>query len=110
MQQKYADRGVEFVSFTCDPEEDTPAHLLEYGRQFNADADKWHFLTGDFDLVKQVGDEMLKITVEKETHSDRLVLFDREGQIRAAYRSTKIHEFEKLCEVIDKLLAESPEP
>lgn len=110
LQQMYADRGVEFVSITCDPEVDTAAHLLEYGRQFNADADKWHLLTGDLELIKHVGNEMLKITVEKQTHSDRLVLIDREGQIRAAHRGTKVYEFEKLCEAIDQVLAESPEP
>ena len=33
------------VSVSIDPEEDTPARLREYARQFDA-GDTWHFLTG----------------------------------------------------------------
>ena len=35
-----------FVSFSVDPEHDTPAVLKEYARQYNADESRWSFLTG----------------------------------------------------------------
>jgi cytochrome oxidase Cu insertion factor (SCO1/SenC/PrrC family) len=106
LQQRYGSQGVEFVSITCDPERDTPARLADYSLMFGADPDKWHFLTGQFELIKRIGTEMFGITVEKEVHSDRLVLFDREGKIRGAFRSTDTDQFEQLKEALDELLAE----
>ena len=38
--------GIRLVSFTIDPEHDTPAVLLEYGQRFKASPGVWHFLTG----------------------------------------------------------------
>lgn len=37
---------VDFVSFTVDPEFDTPEILKEYATEFNADLSSWQFLTG----------------------------------------------------------------
>ena len=38
---------VRFVSFTVDPEHDTPQVLSEYAKNANADAQHWKFLTGE---------------------------------------------------------------
>jgi protein SCO1 len=43
--------GVKFVSFSVDPDRDTPPVLLAYGKQYNADNDRWYFLTGEKDKV-----------------------------------------------------------
>ena len=107
LQQLYGDQGVEFVSITCDPERDTVAKLNEYSKMFGAKPDRWHFLTGEFDLIKRIGNDKFGIVVEKETHSDRLVLFDRDGKLVNSYRSTVPEQFAELKVELDRLLAAS---
>ncbi len=105
LQKLYGDEGVEFVSITCDPERDTVDTLREYARVFNANPERWHFLTGNFDLIRRIGAEKFGIAVEKETHSDRLILFDREGSKVGSYRSTVVEDFDELKETLTSVLS-----
>ncbi|MEM8679138.1 MAG: SCO family protein [Planctomycetota bacterium] len=107
LQQKFADRGVELVAITCDPDRDTPQALGDYARLFNAKQDTWHFLTGDFELIKKIGQNMFGLPVEREVHSDRLVIFDPEGNNRGAFRSIDVNQFEELLARLDEVVAES---
>ena len=107
LQQRFGDQGVEFVSITCDPENDTVAALKDYSKGFEAEEDKWHFLTGDLGLIKQIGGETFGITVDDKVHSDRLVLFDRLGQQIGAYRSLEAQQFAELIEKVTELLESS---
>lgn len=109
LQKDYADKGVEFVSITCDPQKDTPQVLADYASLFNAQSDSWHFLTGDFELVEKIGGEGFGIVVAPQTHSDRLVLFDRDGTLVGTYRSTNVNDFEKLLRKLDEILAVTSE-
>lgn len=45
-QLKEKDLDVDFVSFSVDPEYDTPEVLKTYAAEFNANLASWHFLTG----------------------------------------------------------------
>src|SRR5262245_28324698 len=48
LQEKLAgQKDVYLVSFSVDPEHDTPKVLTEYAKQYSADPDRWLFLTGD---------------------------------------------------------------
>lgn len=107
LQRRYADKGVEFVSITCDPEIDTPPTLNAYAQKFSADAEKWHFLTGDLGLIKRVGGSRFGITVDDKVHSDRLVLFDGEGKRIDSYRSLEPDQFVALTEELDRRLGQS---
>ena len=109
LQQLFGDKGVEFVSITCDPDRDTVSTLAEYSKMFGAKSDQWHFLTGEFGLIKRIGNEKFGIVVERETHSDRLVLFGRDGQQVGSYRSTKPDEFNALKTAIESLLESDDE-
>jgi cytochrome oxidase Cu insertion factor (SCO1/SenC/PrrC family) len=95
LQHEFAELGVEFVSITCDPENDTPRRLADYSLIFNAQPDRWHFLTGDLALIRRIGSDMLQVAVEEEVHSDRLVVFGRDGKIAGSFRSTDRDEFLK---------------
>ena len=45
---------VELLSVTIDPQYDTPAVLSEYGRRYGSDGERWRFLTGSMDQVREV--------------------------------------------------------
>ena len=108
LQKRFGDKGVEFVSITCDPENDTVAALKDYSKTFDAESDKWHFLTGDLDLIKQVGGEKFGITVDDKVHSDRLILFGKDGGLIGTYRSLEAKQFAELIDEVSLLLGESP--
>lgn len=107
LQKEFADQGVEFVSITCDPQRDTPKVLTEYGSMFNAQPGVWHFLTGEFEDIQRIGNDGFGIVVAPQTHSDRLVLFDREGRKRGSYRSTNANDFQQMQIDLRELLTET---
>jgi protein SCO1/2/putative membrane protein len=49
LQDRLGDADVKLVSISVDPEYDTPEVLSEYARTFDADPDRWWFLTGPKD-------------------------------------------------------------
>ena len=102
-------KDVKFVSITCDPENDRPPVLTEYAKKFAADHSRWTFLTGDLETVTKVGED-LKITVLKQTHSDRLILIDRNGEIRGRFRGTVDDQVELVKKTLVKLLDEPVKP
>ncbi|MGH7213733.1 MAG: SCO family protein [Tepidisphaeraceae bacterium] len=82
--------GVKFVSFTVDPQRDTPEVLREYAGRYDADHARWHLLTGQKKDLYDVAAGM-KITAKPATddapiiHSEKFVLIDGSGQIRGYY-------------------------
>jgi protein SCO1 len=96
---RLAATDVLLLSFSVDPDFDTPAILAAYARRFEASADHWWFLTGPkesiYDLVRDrfmlplVEGGLADPAAEREaiTHSDRLALIDR-GQIIGLFDST----------------------
>jgi cytochrome oxidase Cu insertion factor (SCO1/SenC/PrrC family) len=84
-----------FVTFTVDPEYDTPEQLQEYAKNFRADPDRWLFLTGNEKEMHDLLAKQFKQAVEKSpkgakpgeefTHSSRLAVVDRKGVIRAVF-------------------------
>lgn len=109
LQTEYANRGLELVSITCDPDQDTPAALARYASVFGANHDVWHFLTGDFQLIKRIGNSLFQVMLEKETHSDRLMLVDRNGELLGKFRATRGEEFVKLKQKLDEILSQPTE-
>jgi protein SCO1/2 len=85
------------VSFTTDPAYDTPAVLKKYGARYDAENDRWLFLTGDKTALHHLTVDGLKLSaVEKSSadqedandlfiHSTKLVLIDKEGRIRGYF-------------------------
>ena len=94
------------LSLTCDPENDTPAALLRYAERFQADPARWKFLTGDMDVIKRVGMESFRLPVEVGVHSERGVVFDRQGRLRGGYHLLQDDKVEQLKKLIREVLAE----
>lgn len=93
VQEHYAaESELKLVSFTVDPATDTPPVLANYATRFGA-KDAWIFLTGEPALVQRtIVDgfkqmlEQLPATPDRPAnimHSERWILVDRAGWIRA---------------------------
>ena len=94
------------VSLTCDPENDTPAALEHYADRFEADPQRWKFLTGDMNVIKRVGTKTFFLPVEIGVHSERGVVFDRQGRLRGSYHLLQEDRVERLKKLIRDVLAE----
>jgi len=91
------DPRVQLVTFTVDPQDDTPAVLSAYADKFGADPYRWWFLTGPekplYDLIKNgfyqvVQDNRDQPPQEGQfivTHSTKMVLVDADGTVRGFY-------------------------
>ncbi len=82
--------NVRLVSFSVDPEHDTPEALTAYARQFHADPGRWVFLTGARDTLQILSRNAFKLSdlSADMTHSTRFVLVDRRSQIRGYYTTS----------------------
>lgn len=94
------------VSLTCDPANDTPAVLATYAARFEADPKRWKFLTGDLKLIEQVGQKTFRLPVELGVHSERGVVFDRQGRLRGGYHLLQQDRVDLLKKLIREVLAE----
>lgn len=79
--------GVKLVSFSVDPQRDTPDALSQYGKKFGADDARWTFLTGDPEVLNRLDRDAFKLGSVSGTldHSTRFVLVDKKGRIRGYY-------------------------
>lgn len=101
VQKQVARPDVKLVSFSVDPERDTPAVLKEYGQRFGADESRWTFLTGDKQKIYDVAAAM-KITAipaAKDApiiHSELFLLVNRTGEVVGVYHSNDEAEMKQL--------------
>jgi protein SCO1/2 len=78
---------VSLVSFTVDPQHDTPPVLAKYAKHYTANPARWHFLTGEPSRLSDLGLNAFKLnSVDGSlTHSTRFVLLDGARRIRGYY-------------------------
>ncbi len=100
------DRDLLVVSLTCDPVNDTPEALAKYAARFEADPARWKFLTGDLKVIEQVGQKVFRLPVELGVHSERGVVFDRQGRLRGGYHLLDPDKLRQLVKLIREVLAE----
>ncbi|HEY4104857.1 MAG TPA: SCO family protein [Polyangiaceae bacterium] len=101
-------KPIRFMSFSVDPENDTPPVLLAYAKQYGADLRTWSFLTGDLAVVKATIVDGFKLALDGKPdlsaanggiiHGSHLVLVDRNLKIRGYYRSDDDEEMKRLLE------------
>ena len=100
-----AEREVTFVSFTVDPGNDSPEKLKEYSQRLGADADRWVFLTGDLDQIRELGQQWRKMPVSKD-HNDKLVVVGRDGRIKGFFASRDALQIKRLKDKLPEWLEE----
>ena len=84
---------LQLVTFSVDPEIDTPKVLSKYSLKYQADNTMWNFLTGELNIVKSLLMQNFKVAMGEKNisdlmsiaHSNKLVLVDGNGVIRAYY-------------------------
>jgi protein SCO1/2 len=86
--------ALHLVSFSVDPEHDTPARLAGYARLHHASPRMWTFLTGPSGAVQETVEKGLRVSMGREpgdpspggiSHGTHLVLVDGAGRIRGYY-------------------------
>ena len=81
------------VSFTFDPEQDTPDELKKYAERYRADPERWLFLTGPEDQLHALAKTGFKIGVsrndtgtgDKYQHTTYLAVVDKRGHVRGHF-------------------------
>ncbi|MBW8349653.1 SCO family protein [Bacillus sp. IITD106] len=106
LQQKVKDAGlkdVHFVSFSIDPEIDTPEALKEYGEAFGADFSTWHFLTGYTQAeIEDYGPKNFKTIIKKPKNDDQVIhgvrfyVLNKNGEIISDYPGDKDVPFKQI--------------
>ncbi len=116
------DTDIVILSYTVDPEHDTPSILKEYADKYKAIKNKWFFLTGDKKTIYELARNSYYLAVgpgdggpEDFIHSEMFTLIDKDGRIRGGkdkkgnmltYDGTNILDVNRLIEDIDVLKRE----
>lgn len=109
------DGSVRLVSFSVDPAHDSPEVLREYATRFDADPNRWIFLTGERDALYGLIGQGFHLAVADRpagedadsggliTHSDRFALVDRDLNIRGYYHGSDEEVVEHVLTDLKKL-------
>ncbi|GEB33406.1 SCO family protein [Brevibacillus parabrevis] len=112
LQKKAKEAGVdvELVSFSVDPEQDSPEALKAYLGKFAADFSNWHALTGyEFAEIKTFLLRSFRATIAKDAASEQVIhdtlfyLVDQNGKVVARYDGMTDPPYDEIVEDI-KLL------
>lgn len=94
-QFKELNLDAHFVSFSVDPERDTPARFKEYGETFGVDFANWDFLTGyTIDEIGAFARESFKSAIALDPNSDQVIhgiqfyLVNQDGVVVKRYDGT----------------------
>ncbi len=115
LQKPLEKTDVHLVSFSVDPEKDTPDVLRGYAEKLQAEPKRWDFLTGPKSAIYKLSHDGFKLAVSDGSdeagipvHSTRMVLVDRHGEIRGYYEATEADAVTKLLADTSHLLREQP--
>ena len=116
LQKPLEKSDVRLVSFSVDPETDTPPVLRVYADKLRKEPFRWDFLTGSRDAIASISRDGFKLGISENeepgrgpVHSTRFVLVDRRGTIRGYYDALAPDGVTKLLADTNHLLREQPE-
>lgn len=117
LQKPLAKSDVRLVSFSVDPEKDTPEVLRVYADKLRKEPIRWDFLTGPLKTITSLSRDDFKLAISEgeqpesgPIHSTRFVLVDRHGTIRGYYDALAPDAVTKLLADTNHLLREQPKP
>ncbi|MBO9129334.1 SCO family protein [Bacillus sp. 165] len=98
---------VEFVSFSVDPEVDTPSMLKTFAGKFTQDLSNWHFLTGYSQQdIEEFSKNSFRTLVDKPQSSDQVIhgtsiyLVDKNGKVMKSYNGLKNTPYDEIIQDI----------
>jgi protein SCO1/2 len=101
---------VHFVSFSVDPENDTPDALKQYVQKFDGDLKNWHLLTGYTQQeIETFAQKNFKAIVKKPQQGDQVIhgtdfyLVDQNGNIVKYYSGLNDVPYEEILKHIQAL-------
>ncbi len=102
LQKTITNSKVQFVSFSVDPDHDTPEMLKAYANMWRADELRWHFLSTDRVGLAETAAGMKTFVQppDKETpiqHSGIFILADGDGKVRGVYDSSDSIALQRLA-------------
>lgn len=104
--------GAQFISFTVDPDHDTPKVLKEYAEEYQVDLSNWLFLTGySFEEIQQLSNHTFKTALEgggpdghEFVHSTSFFLVNPDGEVVKKYDGVSQEEMELLVDDLKTVL------
>jgi cytochrome oxidase Cu insertion factor (SCO1/SenC/PrrC family) len=91
--------GAKLVTLTTDPDYDSPAVMKKYGEHFDADFNRWTFLTGTKNEIANLASGSLKLSavpvkaadqtnsVDLFIHTTIFVVVDKHAQLRGVFET-----------------------
>lgn len=116
VQERFkGEKKFNILSFTVDPDTDTPEQLLAYAKNHGYSPGQWHFITGSKDSLYRLARTSFFVLKPAEAqnlgdagsdfiHTNNFVLVDQKRQIRGYYDGTNASEVDQLMVDIDILL------
>ena len=113
LQEKLADNKLDaqLISFSVDPDVDTPEVLTDYAKGYGADLSNWSFLTGyDFETIQELSLKSFLSDLQEDpdsdqvTHGTRFFLVNPEGEIIKSYFGTEKKDIDAIVDDLKKVL------
>lgn len=103
--------NIELISFTVDPEYDTPEVLSNYANEYGVNFDNWSFLTGyEFDDIKELSIKTFRSMLQEAppgedqiTHGTRFFLVNPKGDLIKSYDGINRRVVEEIIGDLKKL-------
>lgn len=104
---------VHIISYSIDPQKDTPQKLNRYAQTYQINPQQWTLLTGEQDEILELSKDYKVRAFEEEfagernlIHDGTFVLVDTQRRIRGYYNGLEKEDTERLIKDIRKLLKE----
>ncbi len=100
------------LAHSIDPKRDSVSRLAHYAKNLGVTSEKWHFVTGEKDDLYEIADDYFSIAIEDPeapggfNHSGRLILVDKDRQVRAFCDGTDSVSVQRFMSDIELLLYE----
>ena len=113
LQELLKEEGIDaqLVSFTVDPEFDSPEVLKKYAESYDVDLSNWSFLTGfDFETIKDLSVNSFRSELQENpgsdqvTHGVRFFLVNPNGEVIKNYYGIDRNEVESIVDDLKKVL------
>ncbi|WP_246421670.1 SCO family protein [Texcoconibacillus texcoconensis] len=113
VQEAVAEEDIDarIVSFTVDPEFDSPEQLTEYGEAYGADFENWDFLTGySPDEISTFAGESFGAVIQEVPeqndilHSTRFYLVNPDGQVIRFYQGEESFDLDAVIQDLENVI------